>query len=150
MLLVGGGMSVAMALYHFFLPFQFHWAKFVEQIPAQIRWSVFALNFFFSDLLLVIGLIVLATAWNLRPSQSVNLGQPVEPRQPVRLVQPLALVAVGGAASFWLVNFGYLMVFPFPVPASLYAVKWGLPSFAAASFLLHGVPFGWLIARRKT
>ena len=130
MLLLGGGMSVAMALYHFFLPFQFHWAKFVEEIPAVIRWSLFALNFFFSDLLLVMGLLVLATGWT-------------HPRD-----QPLALLIVGGAASFWLVNFAYLMIFPFPMPPSMYGVKLGLQSFAAASFLLHGIPFAWLIATR--
>ena len=77
MLLLGGGMSVAMALYHFFLPFQFHWAKFVEEIPGVIRWSLFSLNFFFSALLLIVGLLVLAAAWNL-------------PRH-----QPLALLIVG-------------------------------------------------------
>jgi|HubBroStandDraft_6_1064221.scaffolds.fasta_scaffold803512_1 hypothetical protein len=130
MLLLGGGMSVAMALYHFFLPFQFHWAKFVDEIPAVIRWSLFALNFFFSDLLLVMGLLVLATGWT-------------HPRD-----QPLALLIVGGAASFWLVNFAYLMIFPFPMPPSMYGVKLGLQSFAAASFLLHGIPFAWLIATR--
>jgi hypothetical protein len=43
---------------------------------------------------------------------------------------------VGGAAAFWLANFSYLMIFPFPVPSSLYAVKLVLESFAAASFLL--------------
>ena len=130
MLLLGGGMSVAMALYHFFLPFQFHWGKFVEEIPGVIRWSLFSLNFFFSALLLVVGLLVLAAAWNL-------------PRH-----QPLALLIVGGAASFWLANFTYLLIFPFPVPPSMYAVKLGLESFAAASFVLHGIPFGWLIATR--
>jgi hypothetical protein len=130
MLLLGGGMSVAMALYHFFLPVQFHWAKSVGEIPTILQWSLFALNFFFSWLLLVVGLAVLAAAWNL-------------PRN-----QPLALRIVGGAASFWLANFTYLMIFPFPVPPSMYAVKLGLESFAAASFVLHGIPFGWLIATR--
>jgi hypothetical protein len=129
MLLLGGGLSVALALYHFFLPFQFHWAKFVEELPGQIRWSLFALNFFFSDLLLVVGLCVLATAWSSPHNR------------------PLGLLVVGGAASFWLVNLGYLMLFPFPVPASLYAVKLGLEAFSATSFLLHGFPFGWLVAR---
>jgi hypothetical protein len=130
MLLLGGGMSVAMALYHFFLPFQFHWARFVEDIPAVIRWSLFSLNFFFSTLLLVVGLLVLAAAWHL-------------PRN-----QPLALLIAGGAAAFWLANFSYLMIFPFPVPPSLHAVKLVLESFAAASFLLHGIPFGRLMATR--
>ena len=128
MLLLGGGMSVALALYHFFLPFQFHWARFVEEVPGQIRWALFALNFFFSVLLLVVGLLVLATAWSSARDR------------------PLALMVVGGAASFWLANFAYLVLFPFPVPASLYAVKWGLASFSATCFLLHGVPFGWLVA----
>jgi hypothetical protein len=131
MLLLGGGMSVAMALYHFFLPFQFHWGKFVEEIPPVIRWSLFSLNFFFSDLLLVVGLLVLAAGWNL-------------PRH-----QPLALLIAGGAASFWLVNFAYLMICPFPMPPSMYAVKLALESFAATSFLLHGIPFGCLIATRR-
>jgi hypothetical protein len=132
MLLLGGGLSVAMALYHFFLPFQFHWAKFVEEIPGQIRWSLFALNFFFSDLLLVVGLLVLATARNSLRNR------------------PLALAVVGGAASFWLLNFGYLVLFPFPMPSSLYAVKLGLLSFSATCFLLHGIPFGWLVASRPS
>jgi len=119
-------MSVALALYHFFLPLQFHWARFVEEVPGQIHWALFALNFFFSVLLLVVGLSVLATAWS-----SARNG-------------PLALMVVGGAASFWLANFAYLMLFPLPVPASLSAVKWGLECFSVACFLLHGVPFGWL------
>lgn len=76
-------------------------------------------------MLLVVGLLGLAAAWNL-------------PRN-----QPLALLIVGGAALFWLVNFTYLMIFLFPVPPSIQAVKLVLESFAAASFLLHAVPFGF-------
>ena len=121
-------MSVALALYHFFLPLQFDWAKFVGEVPGQIRWALFAINFFFSVLLLVVGLCVVATAWNSFRNE------------------PLALLVVGGAASFWLANFVYLMRFPFPVPASLSAVQLGLEAFSATSFLLHGVPFGWLVA----
>lgn len=116
----------------FLLPFQFHWAKFVQDIPAVIRWSLFSLNFFFSALLLVVGLLGLAAAWNL-------------PRN-----QPLALLIVGGAALFWLVNFTYLMIFLFPVPPSIQAVKLVLESFAAASFLLHAVPFGFAPRARVT
>jgi len=131
MLLLGGGMSVAMALYHFFLPVQFHWAKSVGEIPTILQWSLFALNFFFSYLLLVIGLAVLAAGWNSSRGQ------------------PLAIIVVGGATSFWLVNFGYLLIFPFPMPPSMYAVKLSLQSFAAACCLLHGLPFGWLVATRN-
>jgi hypothetical protein len=131
MLLLGGGMSVAMALYHFFLPVQFHWAKSVGATPAILQWSLFALNFFFSWLLLVVGLAVLAAGWSLARNR------------------PLALVVVGGAASFWLVNFAYLLICPFPMPASMYVVKLGLQCFAAACCLLHGLPFGWLVATRR-
>ncbi len=131
MLLLGGGMSVAMALYHFFLPIQFHWAKSVGEIPPILQWSLFALNFFFSDLLLVVGAAVLAAGWNRLRNE------------------PVALMIVGGAASFWLVNFAYLLIFPFPMPPSMSAVKLSLQSFAAACCLLHGLPFGWLIAKRR-
>jgi hypothetical protein len=64
MLLLGGGMSVAMALYHFFLPVQFHWAKSVGEIRPILQSSLFALNYFFSYLLLVVGAAVLAAGWN--------------------------------------------------------------------------------------
>ncbi len=115
-----------MGLYHFFLPVQFHWAKFVEDIPAAIRWGLFAINFFFSFLLLVLGVLVLAAAWTR-----------------ARL-QPAALLTVGGGAAFWLVNFAYLVACPMPMPPSLFAVKLGLQLYSLAALLFHGIPLGWL------
>jgi hypothetical protein len=129
-LVIAGGLSVTMALYHFFLPIHFHWAKFVEEIPAAIRWGLFAINFFFSFLLFVIGVFVLATAWNRSHTQ------------------PTALMIVGGGASFWLVNFAYLMISPIPMPPSMYLVKLALQFYSFAALILHGIPLGWMMAKR--
>jgi hypothetical protein len=120
-----------MALYHFYLPTQFHWARFVEEVPPAIRWGLFAINFFFSFLLLVVGVFVVAAAWNGSPAR------------------PAALLVAGGAASFWLVNFAYLMISPMPMPPSLGVVKVGLQLYSFSALMLHAVPFVWLAATAR-
>ncbi len=129
MLLVGGGLTTAMAAYHFFLPIQFQWARYVESIPAQIQWGLFAINFFFSVSLGIAGLTVVAIAC-------------------FRLhTHPPGLWVVGGSFSFWAVNLGYLLVYPMPLPDTLLAVRIALFAYSGLAVFLHGIPTALYIRR---
>jgi hypothetical protein len=122
LLLAAGAMSAAMATYHFFLPTQFRWDRAAEQAPPILRWALFALNTFFSTLLLLIDGLVLAVAWGRRHRRAPEWW----------------MVAAG--AIFWAVNLGYQLACPMPIPDSLVAVRIGLPAFSASVLLLHVLP----------
>jgi hypothetical protein len=107
-LLIGGVASVAMAIFHFFLPHVFGWARFVSHIPAPIRWGLFSLNVFFSSLLLWGGILTIITALKYQES---NL---------------LSYSIFIGMGCFWIINASYQIVFPFPAATW----RWVLLAFA--------------------
>ena len=109
--------------------FQFQWARHVEDIPPAIRWGLYAINIFFSTLLLVTGLLVIGVAWSRAAAR------------------PPGLWVVAGGAAFWAVNFAYLMVRPMPLPDSLAAVGLVLVLYSFAALVLHVVPLGWYVRR---
>jgi hypothetical protein len=131
MLLTAGTLSAAMGLYHFFLPSQFEWARYVEGLPPIIRWALFSINSFFSFLLLVAGLLVILVAWQRAHAQ------------------PIGLWVIAGSAAFWAFNFAYLLIWPMPLPARLALVGIGLRSYSLVAMLLHAVPLGLLLRANR-
>jgi hypothetical protein len=132
MLLVGGLLSAAMGAYHFALPYQFDWAGAIKGIPASVRWALFALNFFFSFLLLTSGLLVLMVARSRR------------------YASPPGAWLVAGAGAFWAVNLSYQLIIPMPLPPSMIVLRIGLLAFAALALLLHAVPLILIRAQGAT
>jgi len=112
-------MSVAMGLYHFWLPLMFQWGKFMAQEPATIRWGHYSINFFFSFLLVVGGVLCIVTAkrWARR--------------------EILTPWVVWGMCAFWVANALYQLIIPMPLPANLRGIGIGLLSYGIIAAALH-------------
>lgn len=101
LLILGGGFTTAMAAYHFFLPTMFGWAAEVKSVHPTVSWALFSLNFFFSFVLLALGVLTLLGVLLRRTHEWTYLA-----------------VAVA-AAGFWLVNGSYQVIVPMPMPQRL-------------------------------
>ncbi len=113
--LIAAGIATAvMGAFHFFLPPLFGWARFVDRLPAEIRWALFSLNTFLSVLLLTGGLASLAAARRWGPAAA----------WPARIM-----------AIFWAFNAAYQLVRPFPTPG----VRWVLLGFALLVAALYAL-----------
>jgi len=123
-----GVLDCSMAGYHFFLPLHMGWAAHLHETPTSIVWALYALNFSWSLLLLLTGLLVLHVA-RLGP------GAGTFARRFVFMV-----------GLFWLIHGVYTWLNPFPMPASLVALKLGLALFPVLTVALH---WGPLLAFRR-
>ena len=108
-LLVSGGLSAAMALFHFFLPRVYGWEADLAHTPSELRWALLSLNCFFSLLLLCAGVVAFASWWQpaLGVSSSLTL------------------------AAFWCVNAAYQWLIPPPWPRTIALALLALAVFAA-------------------
>ena len=118
---VAGLFSSAMGAYHFFLPSQFHWGRFLTKVPQPIPWALFSINFFFSFLLLAGGILTFIALRALRRSSQCDRG---------------ILIAMAG---FWLVNSLYQIFIPMPLPPKLWPLHIVLTGFAVMTTLAYVV-----------
>ncbi|MGB0838421.1 MAG: hypothetical protein ACPGRE_10000 [Flavobacteriaceae bacterium] len=102
--------AIAMALYHFYLPYQFQWFNFLDQTSPTINWALIALNNYFSFNLLVLGLAVLFYK---------------------KSKLPVLLLTI-----FWTFSFIYQIYSPMPIPKHLNFLVWLLPSLALGNAFL--------------
>jgi len=120
-LTISASFSSAMAAYHFFLPTEFHWGKFLKQVPQPIPWALFSINFFFSFLLLAGGILTFAVLRALRRSSHTDRG---------------ILIAMAG---FWFANTLYQIFIPMPLPVRMWPLRVVLLGFAAVTALAYVV-----------
>ena len=106
-----------MGAFHFLLPHIFRWNRFVTDVPAPARWGLFAINVFFSTLLVLGGAGSIIRAFS---------------RREYDLVAWSLLVTM---TAFWLVNASYQILYPFPVAG----LRWILLGFAVSIFLLYAL-----------
>lgn len=125
-LLLAGALTCGMALYHFWLPYAFHWGDALTRVP-MVRWGLFIINASFSLLLLAGGVMSTAIAW--RAELKAGAGRWV-------------LIAMAG---YWSFNAVYQVVVPMPMPGALAALKWAFFGFSLALALLY---LGALAGRR--
>lgn len=114
-----------MGAFHFFLRPLFAWARFVDPLPAEIRWALYAMNAFLSLLLLTGGLASLAAARRWGPTAA----------------WPARIMAVFGAF-----NAAYQIVRPFPTPG----VRWVLLAFALFVAVLYALALSAMAASPAT
>lgn len=124
-LVIAGFASTAMAAFHFVLPHIFGWSRFVNNIPSPIRWGLFAINVFFSVMLLGGGVITIIATLSDR-------GKTL-----------LSYCIFSGMGVFWIINASYQIIYPFPVPI----MKWVLLGFSIVVTLLY--LFGFLLTFDK-
>jgi hypothetical protein len=116
-----GILDCGMAGYHFFLPAHMGWAGHFHGAPA-IEWALYALNFSWSLIVLLSGLLVL-------PAARLGPGAGTFAR---RFVFTVGL--------FWLLHGAYTWVHPLPMPAFLRMLQVFLLVFPAVTAGLHWWP----------
>jgi len=107
--------TIALAGFHFALPEVFAWPRFTAELPAEIRWALFAMNTFLSLFMLLGGLATLISS-SQRDSASV---------WPIRIM-----------TVYWSFNAAYQIVRPFPTPV----VRWVSLAFALMVAALYLFP----------
>jgi hypothetical protein len=121
-LFIGSAHSVIVGGYHFLLPKLWGWKAATSELVDSIEWALYALNFLFSFQLCAGGIMAI---WLLIKKKEQD-------QFPKIFFYYLTL--------FWLVNFAYQMINPFPVPEQYKVVATLLPSLALATFLLFAIP----------
>ena len=122
---LGAIQTLLMALYHFYLPFQFGWSQFIPEGIASIKWALFALNNYFSFNLLVLCLTLI---YYIRSKK-------------LDKIKLLSFIT----ACFWVFSAIYQWIESLPLPTSFNWVGYLLPFLAFFNSLLFMVP---LIASR--
>jgi hypothetical protein len=116
-LLASAGIATAVTgTAHLALPTLYDWRLYLGDLVDSIRWALLAINAFFSVLLLLAGF------WTIRAARAAT---------PDR-----ALIA--GLAVFWLFNFVYQLILPFPHPTiSIIARAFAFGVFACYAVALY-------------
>ena len=112
----------AMALYHFVLPFQMGWERGLGGVPSSIVWALYALNFSWSLIVLILGVLVLSVA-KAGPDAGV-FGRRI----------------VLAAGLCWLIHGAYTWIRPLPMPASWIALRAALAAFPLIMVAFHWAP----------
>lgn len=119
---LAGVLDCGMALYHFVLPYHMAWQRGLEGVADSLVWALFALNFSWSLLLLLVGSLILYAA-KLGPGAGTFAR---------RTVFTLGL--------FWTIHGVYTWLNPLPIPASLAWLRIVLGAFPALVIALHWLP----------
>lgn len=114
--------TLAMAIYHFFIPFQFQWAQFLSGDIPTINWSLYALNNYFSFNLLVVS--------------SFLLYHLIYKTKKLHTIKTLAVIAL----LFWVFSAAYQIITPMPLPSSLQWLGIVLPATAFINIAIFSVP----------
>ncbi len=122
LLKIGAIQTILIAVYHFFIPFQFNWREFITEGVPTINWSLFALNNYFSFNLLVIALFLLYYLY----SKKIY----------IEVIKILSLIAM----LFWSFSALYQIIEPMPLPVSLSWLGFVLPGLALVNILIFMVP----------
>lgn len=120
-LLAAGGCSAAMAVYHFWMPYQWDWTSKLRATPPAIAWGAWMINFCFSVLLVWGAAMTILAAFRWAKQDG------------------LTRCAVWGMGTFWVLNAAYQALFPMPLPEDFRAVGWFLLGFAVVVACLYAV-----------
>jgi hypothetical protein len=120
-LVVAGVHSCILASYHFVLPFHMGWARGLEGVPDSLVWALFALNFSWSALVFLTGVLAIR-AGRIGPGE--------------RFVR-LTVFTIG---LFWAIHGVYTWIQPLPLPRSLQVLKLVLWAFPLVVVALHWLP----------
>jgi hypothetical protein len=116
-----GLLQIGMAIAHFALPTIFDWSSVSNgSLPPITLWALFALNFSWSMLVLLVGGLIIYAGRSDPKAASVR-----------------TLVLIVGV--FWTVHGLYIVVEPMPVPPRLEWIQGPIVGVPATLILLHGV-----------
>jgi hypothetical protein len=120
LLSIGSILFISIGGYHIFLPHLWNWSEFSSSMPDMVEWALFAVNFFMSSLMIIIGVFTLIII--KRNNSNNNL-----------------ILLLG--ALFWLLNFSYQIINPTPIPKKLFAMKIGFLIPPIIGFFCYLFPF---------
>ncbi len=119
-LTAAGLLQIGMAIAHFGLPTVFQWSSVSGgNLPPILSWALFALNFSWSTLVLLVG------------GLTIYVGR-LDPR--AASVRALVLIV----AVFWTIHGIYMVVEPMPVPPRLAWIQGPIVAFPATLVVLIG------------
>ena len=127
LLKLGAIQTVLIAVYHFFIPFQFNWGDFLIEGAPTINWSLYALNNYFSFNLLIVALFLLYHIFYKK--------------EHLHTIKVLSIIAV----LFWCFSAIYQIIEPMPLPESLSWLGYVLPGLALINIGIFIVPLKELI-----
>jgi len=127
LLKIGAIQTILVAVYHFFIPFQFNWGDFLAEGIPTINWSLYALNNYFSFNLSIIAIFLL---YHLHTKKTH-----------VQTVKVLSIIAM----LFWCFSAIYQILEPMPLPLSLRWLGYVLPGLALINIGIFSVPLKELI-----
>ena len=119
----GGFQTTAMAIYHFFIPYQFSWSDYITEYSPTINWALYSINNYFSFTLLVLGFALLY--FIKKKSSDLNI---------LRLLILINLL-------FWGFSFIYQIIEPMPLPDRLDWLRILLPSIALLNTMVFAFTF---------
>ena len=122
LLATAGVLEGGMALAHFGLQYEWSWLRDFGNLPAQLAWALFALNFSWGVLLLAISGLVLYAA-TLGPDAGAFVR---------RFVFVIGL--------FWLIHGVYVLAVPMPLPRRLHWIRSPMAAFPLTIITLHWAP----------
>lgn len=122
LLLFGSIQTLAMAIYHFCIPFQFQWSQFLSDDIPTINWALYGLNNYFSFNLLVVSVFLL-----------YHLKCKVDKLYTIKILTLIIL-------SFWVFSIVYQLVKPMPLPESLQWLGIILPTIAFINIIIFCIP----------
>lgn len=102
--------------YHLILPYQWDWHSHTGELPSMIEWALYALNFLFSILLLILASLAFL-------STRKQFFHP-----------PITKALFAGCSLFWLADICYQLLVPIQVPSSFFFIT--LSFLGAAVFTL--------------
>ena len=121
-LLIAGIHDCGLAAYHFFLPYHWQWRRGLGDVADSLVWALFALNFSWSLLVLLTGILVIYAA-----QLGTSAGK-------------FASVTVFTIGLFWAIHGVYTWLNPLPFPRSLWWLRILLGLFPLVVVLLHWLP----------
>jgi len=119
---IAGTLSLSMGAFHFWLPALFGWHQGMANAPTSLQWALQSLNFFWSLLTALAGLLVVLLA--RRGAWREGVGR-------------ITLLVLG---TYWAGHAAYLVLRPFPLPAGLGWLGRCFVAFAIAQMVLHAWP----------
>lgn len=130
LLILGCVQTLTMAIYHFFIPFQFQWAEFLSDNIPTINWSLYSLNNYFSFNLLILSMFLL-----------YHLVKKTEKLHTIKILATIILL-------FWLFSLAYQVVAPMPLPDRMQWIRLLLFAIAAINIFVFIIPLKKLISTK--
>ncbi len=129
LLKLGTLQSVAMAIYHFFIPYQFGWDQYLKAESPTINWALVSINNYYSFTLLVAGGLLLFFLLGKKDQQ-----------QSISLLSFILLV-------HWLFSFFYQLISPMPLPIRLGFLSYILIGVTVFNSVLFAIPLSQILRK---